>query len=141
MRTDGDGAAAPLFAAQEAKARPTADRDRRGKWKRRSTNATRVQRSAAADELTQTSFCGAADFPRAVLLRQSALLEGVATEGGKTQRNDSAFCLVMSHCVESQTKGFLAREHELNNNFEDAERRASFLFLLFALAHIYNTAI
>ena len=85
-RTDGrterrrDGAA-PLFAAQEAKARPTdRDGDRRGKWKRRSTNATRVQWSADADEQTQTTLRGVADFQRAVLLRQSSLLEGVATD-------------------------------------------------------------
>ena len=89
-RTDGRterrrSGAAPLFAAQEAKARPTdgdRDGDRRGKWKRRSTNATRVQWSADADadEQTQTTLRGVADFQRAVLLRQSSLLEGVATD-------------------------------------------------------------
>ena len=38
------------------------------------------QADADADEQTQTTLRGVADFQRAVLLRQSSLLEGVATD-------------------------------------------------------------
>ena len=43
----------------------------------------------------------------------------------------------MSRCVESQTKAFLAREHELNSDFKGVGRRASFQFRPFVLAHGY----
>ena len=43
----------------------------------------------------------------------------------------------MSRCVESQTKAFLALEHELNSDFKGVGRRASFQFRPFVLAHGY----
>ena len=85
-RTDGrrDGAAARRLYSRLKRRKPdrptaTATAEGNGREDPRMRHGCNG-RQADADEQTQTTLRGVADFQRAVLLRQSSLLEGVATD-------------------------------------------------------------